>query len=67
MRIYIHGMQCTHCAEHIASALKTLKLHNININLTEGYADASGKSTSQEISDVIATEGYTVTKIISDK
>ena len=63
-KIFIEGMICNHCVNHVKEALSTLKdSGKIQVNLEEKYAVVETSSNNDEIKEKIEDEGYDVFSI----
>lgn len=65
-KIFIEGMSCNHCVNHVKEALSELKdSGKIQVNLEEKYAVVETSSNNEEIKDKIEEQGYDVISIES--
>ncbi|MEN8076732.1 heavy-metal-associated domain-containing protein [Clostridioides difficile] len=65
-KIFIEGMSCNHCVNHVKEALSELKdSGKIQVNLEEKYAVVETSSNNEEIKDKIEDQGYDVISIES--
>ena len=65
-KIFIEGMSCEHCVNHVSVALKGLTgVNNVDVNLTKKIAvlDSTQDISDEEIKSAIEDAGYEVTKI----
>lgn len=64
--IFIGGMSCEHCVNHVSSALKELTgVNHVEVNLTDKNAilELSQDISNEVIENAIDEAGYEVTKI----
>ena len=63
-KIFIEGMSCNHCVNHVKEALASLRdSGKIQVNLEEKYAVVETSSSNDEIKEKIEDEGYNVVSI----
>ncbi len=64
-KIYIEGMSCEHCTNHVRSALADLEgMHAVkDVNLSGKFAVVDCSTDDETIKNAISDEGYQVTKI----
>lgn len=63
-KIFIEGMSCNHCVNHVKEALSELKdSGKIQVNLEEKYAVLETSSNNEEIKEKIEDQGYDVISI----
>ncbi|MBU3188223.1 heavy-metal-associated domain-containing protein [Clostridium bowmanii] len=64
-KIYIEGMSCGHCSNHVSEALKDIGGKGIEVNLDKKLATAemSDGITDEAIKVAIDEAGYEVVKI----
>ena len=63
-KIFIDGMSCNHCVNHIKEALAELRdSGKIQVNLDEKYAIVETSSKDNEIKEKIEDQGYDVVSI----
>ena len=59
--ITVEGMTCGHCASHVTKAIKDINpLAKVNIDLNTKQVRIEGDINLDELSAVLAEEGYTV-------
>ncbi len=65
LKIFIDGMMCDHCTNHVSAALSDLEgVSKVKeVSLSGKYALIEGAPDEQQIRNAIEDEGYTVTKI----
>ena len=62
LNITVDGMTCGHCASHVTKAIKDINpLAKVNIDLNTKQVRIDGDINLDELSAVLAEEGYTVT------
>ena len=62
VKVYIEGMMCNRCANHVKQALETIG-ENAEVSLDDNLATITTNASDQEIINVIENAGYEVTKI----
>ena len=64
-KIYIEGMSCGHCVNHVSEALKDLGAKDVEVSLDKKLATAeiSDDTTDEEIKEAIEEAGYDVVGI----
>ena len=63
-KIFIEGMSCNHCVNHVKEALAELKdSGKIQVNLEEKYAIVETSSSNEEVKAKIEDQGYDVVSI----
>ena len=63
-KIFIDGMSCNYCVNHIKEALAELQdSGKIQVNLDEKYAIVETSSKDNEIKEKIEDQGYDVVSI----
>ena len=63
-KIFIDGMSCNHCVNHIKEALAELQdSGKIQVNLDEKYAIVETSYKDNEIKEKIEDQGYDVVSI----
>ncbi|MCB2361256.1 heavy-metal-associated domain-containing protein [Clostridium estertheticum] len=64
-KIYVEGMSCGHCVNHVSEALKEIGAKEIEVNLESKLATAEiGDSISDDVIKLaIEDAGYDVVKI----
>jgi copper chaperone CopZ len=65
-KIFIEGMSCEHCVNHVSIALKDLSsVKNVEVHLANNFAvlEALQNISDEEIKSAIEDAGYEVTKI----
>jgi len=64
-RIYVEGMSCGHCVNHVSEALKEIGAKDVEVNLERKLATAeiSDNITDDAIRSAIEDAGYDVLKI----
>lgn len=65
-KIYIEGMSCQHCVNHVTEALKEISgVKTIDVDLKGKYAivEADRQIDDSEIKNAIEEAGYEVVKI----
>lgn len=61
LEITVEGMTCGHCASHVTKAIKDINpLAKVNIDLNTKQVRIEGDINLDELSAVLAEEGYTV-------
>lgn len=64
--VYITGMVCQNCAEHVEKALKAIQgVHKVSVNLGKGIARVWADDTVDRdvLFKAVVNAGYTVTDI----
>lgn len=63
-KIFIEGMKCGHCTDHVKSALEALdNVASVEVSLEGKYAIVEGNVEDKILRDVIEEEGYDVISI----
>ena len=63
-KIFIEGMSCNHCVNHVKEALSTLKdSGKIQVNLEEKYAVVETTVEDSQLQEAIDDAGYDVISI----
>ncbi|MGK0465566.1 heavy-metal-associated domain-containing protein [Clostridium sp.] len=64
-KLFIEGMSCGHCANHVSEALKDIGAKDVEVNLDKKFATAeiSEDITDEAIKGAIEEVGYDVVGI----
>ncbi|KAJ49876.1 Cu+-exporting ATPase [Clostridium tetanomorphum] len=64
-KIFIEGMSCMHCVNHVKEALEDIGAKNVDVNLSAKTAVADFNETIKDnkIKDIIKDYGYEVVNI----